>query len=138
MTASTSFESDFRSFTSHNIIGILPGSEAPEEYVLHTAHWDHLGRCTPAPDGDDICNGAADNATGTAGLVAMAEALVIIGLFVPSTAILVGAGEGKNRWREIISSGICEVMSIDQVTDQVMPSSNCNLERAPSSPVSSA
>lgn len=74
MTASTSFESDFRSFTSHNIIGILPGSEAPEEYVLHTAHWDHLGRCTPAPDGDDICNGAVDNATGTAALVALAEA----------------------------------------------------------------
>ncbi|TAD82725.1 MAG: M28 family peptidase, partial [Sphingomonadales bacterium] len=71
---STTFESDIRSFTSHNIIGILPGSEAPDEYVLHTAHWDHLGRCTPAPDGDDICNGAVDNATGTAALVALAEA----------------------------------------------------------------
>jgi Zn-dependent M28 family amino/carboxypeptidase len=71
---STSFASDFRSFMSHNIIGILPGSEAPDEYVVHTAHWDHLGRCTPAPDGDDICNGAVDNATGTAALVALAEA----------------------------------------------------------------
>ncbi len=74
MTASTSFENDFRSFTSHNIIGILPGSDAADEYVIHTAHWDHLGRCTPAPDGDDICNGAVDNATGTAALVALAEA----------------------------------------------------------------
>ena len=74
MTASTSFESDIRSFKSHNIIGILPGSEKPDEYVIHTAHWDHLGRCTPAPDGDDICNGAVDNATGTAALVALAEA----------------------------------------------------------------
>jgi len=74
MTASTAFESDIRSFTSHNVIGILPGSEAPDEYVLHTAHWDHLGHCTPAPDGDDICNGAIDNATGTAALVALAEA----------------------------------------------------------------
>lgn len=74
LSASTSFGSDFRSFTSHNIIGMLPGSEAPDEYVLHTAHWDHLGRCTPAPDGDDICNGAVDNATGTAALVALAEA----------------------------------------------------------------
>ncbi|AUX68553.1 peptidase M28 [Porphyrobacter sp. HT-58-2] len=74
LTAATSFESTFRSFVSHNVIGILPGSEAPEEYVLHTAHWDHLGRCTPAPDGDDICNGAVDNATGTAALVALAEA----------------------------------------------------------------
>ena len=74
MNLSTSFASTMRSFTSHNIIGILPGSEAPEDYVLHTAHWDHLGRCTPAPDGDDICNGAVDNATGTAALVALAEA----------------------------------------------------------------
>jgi Zn-dependent M28 family amino/carboxypeptidase len=74
LTAGTSFSSDFKSITSHNIIGILPGSEAPDEYVLHTAHWDHLGRCTPAPDGDDICNGAVDNATGTAALVALAEA----------------------------------------------------------------
>ncbi|HSF11607.1 MAG TPA: M28 family metallopeptidase [Erythrobacter sp.] len=71
---STSFASEFRSFMSHNIIGILPGSEALDEYVMHTAHWDHLGRCTPAPDGDDICNGAVDNATGTAALVALAEA----------------------------------------------------------------
>lgn len=74
LKAATSFESTFRSFVSHNVIGILPGREAPEEYVLHTAHWDHLGRCTPAPDGDDICNGAVDNATGTAALVALAEA----------------------------------------------------------------
>ena len=74
MTLSTSFDNDVRSFMSHNVIGVLPGTEKPDEYVLHTAHWDHLGRCTPAPDGDDICNGAIDNATGTAALVALAEA----------------------------------------------------------------
>jgi Zn-dependent M28 family amino/carboxypeptidase len=74
LSVSTSFKNDVRSFLSHNVIGILPGTEAPEEYVLHTAHWDHLGRCTPAPDGDDICNGAVDNATGTAALIALAEA----------------------------------------------------------------
>ncbi len=74
MTAATRFTNAVRSFTSRNVIGVLPGTEAPEEYVLHTAHWDHLGRCKPAPDGDDICNGAIDNATGTAALVALAEA----------------------------------------------------------------
>jgi len=74
MSASTNFRNEVRSFLSRNVIGILPGTEAPDEYVLHTAHWDHLGRCTPAPDGDDICNGAVDNATGTAALVALAEA----------------------------------------------------------------
>ena len=74
LTASTNFKSDIRKFASKNVIGILPGRGAPNEYVLHTAHWDHLGRCTPAPDGDDICNGAIDNATGTAALAALGEA----------------------------------------------------------------
>ena len=74
VNASTSFTNSIRSYESRNVIGILPGSERPDEYVIHTAHWDHLGRCTPAPDGDDICNGAVDNATGTAALVALAEA----------------------------------------------------------------
>jgi Zn-dependent M28 family amino/carboxypeptidase len=74
LSVSTSFTNDVRSYDSKNVLGVLPGSEAPDEYVLYTAHWDHLGRCTPAPDGDDICNGAVDNATGTAALVALAEA----------------------------------------------------------------
>ncbi|MEP6199886.1 MAG: M28 family metallopeptidase, partial [Marinomonas sp.] len=75
LSASTSFENSMRSFSSNNVIGILPGSEKPDEYIIHTAHWDHLGTCNPpADDGDDICNGAVDNATGTAALVALAEA----------------------------------------------------------------
>ena len=74
LNASTGFKNDIRSYNSQNVIGILPGSESPEEYIMHTAHWDHMGRCPPAPDGDDICNGAVDNATGTAALVALAEA----------------------------------------------------------------
>jgi Zn-dependent M28 family amino/carboxypeptidase len=74
LTASTSFASDIRKFESQNVIAMLRGKTRPDEYVMHTAHWDHLGRCTPAPDGDDICNGAVDNATGTAALVALAEA----------------------------------------------------------------
>ena len=72
--ASVSFDNAIRKHASKNVIGILPGSQRPEEIVLHTAHWDHLGRCEAAPDGDDICNGAIDNATGTAALVALAEA----------------------------------------------------------------
>src|SRR5690606_2867899 len=70
----TGFDNAFRRFESKNVIAILPGSERPDEYVLHTAHWDHLGRCTPNAAGDDICNGAIDNATGTAALVALGEA----------------------------------------------------------------
>jgi Zn-dependent M28 family amino/carboxypeptidase len=74
VTASTGFDNAIRRFASKNVIGILPGRERPDEYVLHTAHWDHLGRCTPNAEGDDICNGAIDNATGVAALVALAEA----------------------------------------------------------------
>ncbi|WP_209348961.1 M28 family metallopeptidase [Pontixanthobacter sp. CEM42] len=74
LTASASFSNDIKKYETQNVIGILPGTERPDEYVMHTAHWDHLGRCTAAPDGDDICNGAIDNATGTAALVALAQA----------------------------------------------------------------
>ncbi len=72
--ASVSFDNAVRKHASKNVIAILPGSQRPDEIVLHSAHWDHLGRCEAAPDGDDICNGAVDNATGTAALVALAEA----------------------------------------------------------------
>lgn len=74
LKVSASFKNDVRKFASRNVIGQLPGTEHPDEYVLYTAHWDHLGRCTPDETGDDICNGAIDNATGTAALVALAEA----------------------------------------------------------------
>lgn len=73
LKAGLSFENTISKKNSRNIVGILKGAKRPDEYVLYTAHWDHLGRCTPK-DGDDICNGAVDNATGTAALVALAEA----------------------------------------------------------------
>ncbi len=73
LKAALSFENAISKKNSRNIVGVLKGAKRPDEYVLYTAHWDHLGRCTPV-DGDDICNGAVDNATGTAALVALAEA----------------------------------------------------------------
>ena len=79
LKASASFENTIGKMDSKNVIGILKGKKRPDEYVIYTAHWDHLGRCKPAPDGDDICNGAVDNATGTAALVALAEAHVKAG-----------------------------------------------------------
>ena len=78
-SASLSFDNQIKRATSHNVIGILPGKKRPHEYVLYTAHWDHLGRCTPDKTGDDICNGAIDNATGVGALVSLAEANVKVG-----------------------------------------------------------
>jgi len=73
LSASLNFDNDIARKASKNVIGVMKGAKRPDEYVLYTAHWDHLGRCTAAADGDDICNGAIDNATGTAALVALAE-----------------------------------------------------------------
>jgi Zn-dependent M28 family amino/carboxypeptidase len=72
--ASIGLANQIKKQASKNVIGILPGSKRPNEYMIYTAHWDHLGRCDADKTGDDICNGALDNATGTAGLIALAEA----------------------------------------------------------------
>ncbi|MCH7862018.1 M28 family metallopeptidase [Sphingomonas sp. NPDC092331] len=71
--ASVSWENTIKRQASKNVVGILPGTGKPDEVVLYSAHWDHLGRCD-AVKGDDICNGAVDNASGIGGLVALAEA----------------------------------------------------------------
>ena len=68
---------------SRNVVGMLPGTTAPDEYMLFTAHWDHLGKKSEEKAGepnqdfyrDDIFNGAVDNATGTSALLEMAEAM---------------------------------------------------------------
>jgi Zn-dependent M28 family amino/carboxypeptidase len=68
---------------SRNVVGMLPGKTAPDEYMLFTAHWDHLGKKSQEREGeptqdfysDDIFNGAVDNATGTSALLEIAEAL---------------------------------------------------------------
>ncbi len=60
--------------TSHNVAGIVPGSKYPNETVIYSAHWDHLGIGLPDAKGDRIYNGARDNASGTAALLELARA----------------------------------------------------------------
>lgn len=73
LTASVAIQNTIERSVSSNIIAMLPGSEAPEEFVMYVAHWDHLG-IDPSMEGDQIYNGAYDNATGTAGLIEIAKA----------------------------------------------------------------
>lgn len=56
-----------------NVIARLPGSKYPNETILYTGHWDHIGVGEPDANGDAIFNGAVDNATGTAALIEMAR-----------------------------------------------------------------
>ena len=72
--ASFGFDNTVKRTVSRNVIGIMPGKKRPHEYVFYTGHWDHLGRCNADKTGDDICNGAVDNATGIGAMVAIAEA----------------------------------------------------------------
>ncbi len=92
LKADLSFSSTIRRQASRNVIGILPGKSRPDEYVLFSAHWDHLGHCEPV-NGDAICNGALDNASGTAGLVALARANAKAGAAARSMVFLAVTAE---------------------------------------------
>ncbi len=68
------FKVDASVITSHNIVGRIDGSKYPDQTVIYSAHWDHLGVGEPDAKGDRIYNGAVDNATGTAALIELARA----------------------------------------------------------------
>jgi Zn-dependent M28 family amino/carboxypeptidase len=74
-TASVSFNQKMRTVNSRNIVAKLPGSDPKlkDEYVVFTSHWDHFGVGVPV-NGDNIYNGAADDASGVAGMLAIARA----------------------------------------------------------------
>jgi Zn-dependent M28 family amino/carboxypeptidase len=75
--ASIQIKQQIREFKSHNVIGKLEGTDAKlkDEYVIYTAHWDHLGR-HPELQGDQIFNGAIDNASGVASVMQIAAAFM--------------------------------------------------------------
>lgn len=70
---SVTLRSTIKSGSSDNVVALLPGSGRPDEAIVYSAHWDHLGKDTTR-SGDQIYNGAVDNATGVAGLIVIAEA----------------------------------------------------------------
>jgi Zn-dependent M28 family amino/carboxypeptidase len=73
--ADIDIKQQIRSVKSHNVIGKLEGSDSKlnGEYVVYTAHWDHLGR-HPELQGDQIFNGAIDNASGVASVIELGDA----------------------------------------------------------------
>jgi Zn-dependent M28 family amino/carboxypeptidase len=73
-TLGANFKVDSKVITSHNIVARIEGSKYPDQTVIYSAHWDHLGIGKPDASGDRIYNGAVDNATGTAALIELARA----------------------------------------------------------------
>lgn len=78
-TATLRARNEVRQVRSQNVVALLEGSdpERRDEYVIYTAHWDHLG-VDPSLADDQIFNGAVDNATGTAALIELAEAFAAL------------------------------------------------------------
>ncbi|MDP2764734.1 MAG: M20/M25/M40 family metallo-hydrolase [Brevundimonas sp.] len=72
VTMSIDFGQTADRIESRNVLARIPGTARPEETVMFGAHWDAFGRATPK-DGDDIYNGAVDNATGLAALLELAR-----------------------------------------------------------------
>ncbi|MBI5942393.1 MAG: M28 family peptidase [Caulobacterales bacterium] len=73
VTFSASYNVDHQVIVSQNVVGVLPGKTRPDEHVVYSAHWDHLGVGLPDARGDRIYNGAVDNATGIAALLEIAR-----------------------------------------------------------------
>lgn len=77
LKANVSLKSETKTFDSPNVVGTIEGSDAnlKNEYVIYTAHWDHLGVGEADKAGDKIYNGAYDNASGVATVLGIAEVL---------------------------------------------------------------
>ena len=73
-TISATANAKVETITSHNVVGLLPGKAHPDETVIYSAHWDHLGIGKPDANGDNIYNGALDNASGISHLIEQARA----------------------------------------------------------------
>ena len=104
--ASGSLRNAIRRASSSNVLAMIPGSKRPDEVVVYMAHWDHLGRSL-GRSGDNIFNGALDNASGTAGLLAIAKAfaesprrpersVVFLGLTLEESGLLGSAYYASN------------------------------------------
>ncbi len=80
-----------RRLTSENVVGVLRGSdrERASEYVVYSAHLDHVGR-GPAVKGDDIYNGAVDDAAGVAGIIEVARAFAALPKRPPRSILFLG------------------------------------------------
>jgi Zn-dependent M28 family amino/carboxypeptidase len=80
MTAKLDLKSEVRHLTSPNVVGVVKGSDPKlsKEYVVFSAHWDHLGIGEPDKNGDRIYNGAYDNASGVAAVLGIGEVLAMM------------------------------------------------------------
>ena len=73
-TFSTDYAVDVQKIVSKNVVGLVPGAKRPDEMIIYSSHWDHLGVGLPDAKGDTIYNGAVDNADGIATMIEIGRA----------------------------------------------------------------
>jgi Zn-dependent M28 family amino/carboxypeptidase len=84
---------------TYNLISKITGSEKPDEYIIYTAHWDHLGIGKPNDSGDSIYNGALDNAGGVASMMEIAKAFKAMKNKVKRTVVFLSVtAEEQGLW----------------------------------------
>lgn len=84
---------------SHNVIGKIIGSKHPDEVIIYSSHWDHLGIGKPDETADSIYNGAFDNASGTAGLIELARAFKSLKVQPERTIVILSVtSEEQGLW----------------------------------------
>ena len=83
---------------SHNVIGKITGTKRADEYMIYSAHWDHLGIGKPDETGDSIYNGAHDNASATAGLLELARAFKSMAAPERTVVFLSVTAEEQGLW----------------------------------------
>ncbi len=86
ITARIGVKNSIHTLDSANVVAKLEGTQFPDECIIYVAHWDHLG-IDRSLEGDQIFNGALDNASGTAGLLEIAEAFGRLEESLPRTVL---------------------------------------------------
>ncbi|MBA4055986.1 MAG: peptidase M28, partial [Marivirga sp.] len=84
---------------SYNVISKITGTEKPDEYIIYTAHWDHLGIGKANDKGDSIYNGALDNAGGVASMMEIARAFKAMKNKIKRTVVFLSVtAEEQGLW----------------------------------------
>ncbi len=98
VTASASIQVKAQYNMSKNVVAKVSGKSKPEEVIIYSAHWDHLGIGKPDETGDSIYNGALDNASGTASLLALAKAFTTDAQPERTVVFLAVTAEEQGLW----------------------------------------
>jgi Zn-dependent M28 family amino/carboxypeptidase len=96
LTGSIAVEATYN--VSKNVVAKVTGKTRPDEYLIYSAHWDHFGIGKPDETGDSIYNGALDNASGTAALLALAKAFKTAAQPERTVVFLAVTAEEQGLW----------------------------------------